>query len=346
MASSGLQVGATRPATSERRPKRQLSRLLSEGLESEGPPPALRQSRILGGTFDYHAHHAGSRYGPSSPAELAWWPRDVVKKLVAGESGRLRGARLQSLFRMGVAVHSDCTGRMTAEIVLRMFALALRQNGIHVGKDWLALWRGCDISDSSQQLMQNSGSHRPVHIFPSLEARIPPTFQPGFKELCPTADATDTERAERHRLLESWLLQHRRQLFGTHIASKTCLIHPGCPCNVSFQTHTAPSQFRPLSFGFVSPPCTPFSSFGKQNWYEHPHMLAVLLALTDISSCGYDVVFVEESDRFPMGLLEKVFPRCYRALHATFGPEDRMGWGRSVGMGGCVGGSPCVWLRQ
>lgn len=75
-------------------------------------------------------------------------------------------------------------------------------------------------------------------------------------------------------------------------------------------------------------------------------MLAVLLALTDISSCGYDVVFVEESDRFPMGLLEKLFPRCYRALHATFGPEDRMGWGRSVGMGGCVGGSPCVWLRQ
>ena len=124
------------------------SKLRPNCVSDGGMPPAKHCKRaVAGGTFEYHQLMAEQQmeYGPATPAELAWWPRDLMGTLLSGTGSALRAQRLVGLFRHGAVVHSDFTGRQTAECVMRVLGISLAQHGYCMRRDWLAVWRGFDL---------------------------------------------------------------------------------------------------------------------------------------------------------------------------------------------------------
>jgi hypothetical protein len=295
-----------------------------EPTDSESLLWPLR-SPVAGGTFEYHSEVEFRQvpYGPKSLQSLASWPKDMVRTLAAdGEAGALRGQRLMSLFRNGVVMHSDCTGRMTAEGAMRMLAVAMAQNGLKIRKDWLVVWRGCDLSVLSQKLMMESEAHGPLHVFPSLQGRLPAEAEEHLNKQRPAKEASQVIKAQANHELLEYLLENRGAFFGPSKTSHTCLKHVGKKCGISFQPKDVPEDVRPLSMAFISPPCTPWTSMGAQTNWAHEAMETVLVGLVDVSSNMYDIIGIEETDKFPLELMMEIFPHEYLLLPIRFGPPD------------------------
>lgn len=171
--------------------------------------------------------------------------------------------------------------------------------------------------------MMNSGAHRPRHIFMSMQGRSPPYAYLQLQALRAKNGASEAQMTQANHKVCGWLLNNRDSLFGVDKTSATCMLHPGRACQVSLQVAPFPERSRPLTMGMIPPPCTPFTAMGKNNKWGHPHMAAVLVGLVGIGACNYDIVAVEESDRFPASLLEDMFPAKYKHVWLTFGPQDQ-----------------------
>ena len=107
--------------------------------------------------FQYRAL-AEDLFGPGSIEELSDWQRYFMMKLIYNEaawhredhSGRrlnfnARCGRLHKFLRRGIALHTDCTSRMTQEVSFRMMTIGLADPGVRLPR-WLAVWRGATSS--------------------------------------------------------------------------------------------------------------------------------------------------------------------------------------------------------
>ncbi len=287
-------------------------------------PHSVKRRRARGGTWGYHEQVAGLALGPESLEELAGWPSGMMERLLGEDEVRAaRSAKLASLLSAGMVLHTDCSGRMTPENTLAMMAAALCRSGVALRPDWLVNWRGCDTLTSSQRIMAEAGPQAPVHIFSSVLARMPPKHQAALKRMKPEPGAGVTARTEAYNAMGAYLRKHRSEIFARDTCSATCLKHPGKACYVSFQDPEGiRAQERPLTCAIKGFPCTPFSAIGNQEGLAHPAMEVVHACIQDMAASGFDLLGVENSDRFPPALFEGELPSKYVAKSLVFGPDD------------------------
>lgn len=136
--------------------------------------PQRGPERITGGgggiAYQEFVHQQGFPKGPYSVEGLADYPVTFLKRLCAGSefstvATNMQAWCLMSVVRHGVISHSECSGRLSHEVALWMLQCSLNDlGGGSLRKDWLGIFRGCDIIEGSQRIMLNSGELSLVHV--------------------------------------------------------------------------------------------------------------------------------------------------------------------------------------
>ena len=320
-----LQYEQTVSATEQRQQRGQL----------EEAAKRRKVSNLLGGSFAYHekVKEAGFPYGFKNIEEYARWPHWLVEQALKGPLATARKRRLEALFSPGVAMHTDCTGRMSIETVFRMMGVSLEHAGLTMMPDWFAPWRGCDIDTTCRDMMLKAAvPHAPAHVFPSLECRLNDRHLYRWRNLHPGLAASPEERAAKHTRMQDYLKANSDDIFGRDKMAP-CLKH-GRNCFLSFRDPPGvPPGERPLTFAIAGVPCTPWSSYGLQSGMAHAAIPAILLWLQDMACSNFDVIGIEESDRFPGKMFSDAMPEQYVVKSCVFGPQDRS---RIVQLHSCV----------
>ncbi len=162
-----------------------------------------------------------------------------------------------------------------------------------------------------------------MHVFPSLQAQLPATESEKFAQGGPKIKDDAETRIRAFAWQRDFLKTRRKQCFGPHVRSTACLRHPGKACPVVYQDpDCAKEGSRPLKVGIAGLPCQPFSRYGSHEPRSHMALEAVILGLEDLSHSGFDVWFFENSDVFPVELLEPHVPPNFILLYQVFGPQD------------------------
>ena len=283
-------------------------------------------ARVFGGTFEYIAHAASLRPGPDTPEKLASWPSDMLNRLL-GDKPSVKEARFSSLLNSGLVLHTDCTGRMTPEVMMSILGKVLTCRGVPLRPDWLVNWRGSDILEASQAIMKSS-CHSPVHIFTDIMERMRSGHARAIQDLRPSKDADLQTRTQCFTRIGSYMKKHRNSIFARDLTSLRCLKHSGRRCLVSFQDplNVHPRE-RPLTVVIKGFPCTPFSSFGNHEGLGHPAMEIVHASIHDMAASSFDILGMENSDKFPASMFEDELPSKYTVKSMVFGPEDHDGGG-------------------
>jgi hypothetical protein len=297
-------------------------------LTQPAPEAVAKRRRIVqitGGTFAYHqkVKETGLGYGFGTVAEYAEWPHWLVQQATQGPEGRARKARIEALLAAGIAMHTDCTGRMSIETAFRMMGVSLEHAGVKMVPGWFAAWRGCDVDPLCREMMLKAGDHGPMHVFGSLECRLPAKHLQRWQCMLPDQEASAEERIAAHAKMQAFLKANRHDIFGRD-KTAPCLRHPGHDCYLSFRDPPGiPAGERPLTFAVAGVPCTPWSSLGSQTGMAHCAIPAILLWLADVANSNFDVIGIEESDRFPGELFSDAMPEKYVVKSLVFGPQDR-----------------------
>ncbi len=273
------------------RRKRGSMKRQRDGAVGASPPKACRlrpPPSVVGGTFAYHARvsELGQRYGPSSIAEYAAWPVSYMATLLGeGERRAVRVSRFSLLFHAGIAMHSDCSGRMSVEVMFAMMGEALGAHGVRVPPHFITPWRGADYLSLAQQIMLQSGALTPKHVFGNVVDRLPEKHRKAFVGLRPPRGASASCRAEAHESQRRYLVMHGKDIFGRTATSRSCVKHPGVDCEVSFRDAVnVPRAGRPLTMVVAGIPCTPFSPFGTREGLAQDAMEAVNLVIQDMAT--------------------------------------------------------------
>ena len=309
-----------------------------------------RVPNIPGGTFAFISRVMENEHplGPGTVEELADWPMFLLSGLFAGNDDKK--ARFLSwcmgLMRHGVVLHTDCSGRLTPEVAFHMFGFTMQRLGADLKPEWLAIWRGSDILPLSQQIMLGAGALGPRHCFPSLQAKLPQKDQDKLAELRPPPDAPVEDRRAAYAKQEAYMRSRHKQAFGRKRTSLQCMRHPGCACPIAFSDpHGLSEGLRPLTVSIVGIPCTPFTPYGNNEGTAHPAIEAVNLSLHDLATSQFDIMFIEESHRFPLSLLRAALPEKYVVIWIIYGPQD-IGFPvrRTRFLAACINRDFLVWV--
>lgn len=282
---------------------------------------ALRQK--VGGTLDYFAHAEGLRQGPSSLDELCAWPETMLSNFIRMPGGGLRLRRILSLLEDGAVIHTDCSGRMTPETALQMLDIALKECGAALPDGWCVFWRSCDSAPACQTVMAGARC-RPQHIFKGLLTHLPEEEQREVEARRPPRAAPIAERAEAFASMRAYLKGRASSIYERSARSSSCLLHDNpAGCALSFRDPAVDDpRSRPITMAIAGTPCTPFSSFGNREELAHADMEAWALWSAEVFHQNYDVIYFENSDRFPLHLLAEALPPHYRLKYAHFGSHD------------------------
>ena len=275
--------------------------------------------RLVGGSVQYF-HEADIKMGPRSFDELSAWPDLMLVDFMEMPNGRARLARVLAILENGLAVHTDCSGKMTPEAVLLMLAVALRHQGFQLRDDWLGLWRASDLAPECQEFIRNS-THRPMHLFNDFMGRQPHHAQIQLKHLRALPGASLAQREIAHNTQVAYLEENKISL-SQAFTGRNCLFHPDKDCKVNF---TVPQCLDkpPMTMCIVGLPCRPFSTLGDRQQLAHGDMEAIALFKIEILKGDYDIVVIEESDHFPWELFCSLFPAHYVLRRCVFGPTDQ-----------------------
>ncbi len=198
---------------------------------------------IAGGTFEHHESVACMPHGPGDLRALAQWPTWYSDCLFGvsrhGSGSKLRGdarkSRIEHVLRHGIALHTDCSGRMTPEFTFEILAKSLRLYGVSLPHDWFLCRRGCDALNLSQDIMMFSSTSKPLHIFSSVIARLPEPYQTQLKAKRPAVDSSKHERESAHEDQRHFLNSRKALLFGIGKTSNACVLHPDQNCPILYE---------------------------------------------------------------------------------------------------------------
>lgn len=282
------------------------------------------------GTPEYHCRAAGF---PTTPAfqtisDIAIWPT-IVLDLLWGSDGRdsYRG-RTQALLQYGMVIHSDCSGKLTPEATLAIMQEAMAMRGAKVPQDTFAMWRASDCSPLCLSVMQKS-KQKAVQIFTGMLQKLPLQHQRAIKALRPQRDDNDEVRAEAYCKIDRYLQEHSSELFHRAARAANCVLHPGKACQLSFQDPPGLSEGRrPLTLAIAGTPCRPVTEYsGKKSGCgpARSDMEAWHLWKNDIRCQSFDLIILENSDKFPPDMLRQALPSRYLVKYAVWGAHEQ-GW--------------------
>ena len=151
--------------------------VLGDGGQGRAIKPPRCPQNIAGGSFAYRewVRQAGVPDGPTTIEASADYVRrhlDIVSSLGKCERKQALG-RVVALLRNGLVTHSDCSGRLSFELVLLNLGIGLQEKTGALRSDWLAHWRACDISALCREVISKAGRLKPIHVFERLQDRLP-----------------------------------------------------------------------------------------------------------------------------------------------------------------------------
>ena len=144
------------------------------------------------------------------------------------------------------------------------------------------------------------------------------------RELRPDPKARKEQAEACHRAQMQYISASCKSLFPS--SASNCMRHPGKSCPRYFPDPTGfDLETLPLKVNFSGPMCSPFTSQGPQLGMADPSIESLNLWLAKMSESPMDLVFFENSDRFPWSLFAEAMSaekhwECHRGI---FGAEDR-----------------------
>jgi hypothetical protein len=275
------------------------------------------------GCYDKHEYPEG----PTSLCEFYKWPTTVLEKLMSQKtSGSYYKQNIEALLKNGMVWHTDFSGKQCPEVLLEMMAKAMNVQEFDVPWDWLRFHRACDISKLSLHMMKES-NQPPDHVFQDLTDRLPAIARNKIRSLRPAAMASRSEAAQAYEDMNKYLVENKDVAFGLGHRSSTCIMHPGEACPVTW-TPGAPAcgdcvteKQKPLMANIAGTMCTPWSSYGKRLGLADSATEAWHVWSNEMAALRPDIVTLENSDRFPIGLFECKLPE-HKVVWIHLGPQD------------------------
>jgi hypothetical protein len=300
---------------------------------------------VPGGTIHYNVATQDMQGGPETIEALLDWPMDLVQRIADHPTGACCLQRIASLLSAGLVTHSDCSGKMSPEVSLRMMFRALAPRGVVLPEGGLMCWRACDNAPVCQRLIAAHDSP-PVHLFKGLLEKLTQKQQKAVKAFRPDKNASDEVKAAAYNAMGQYLRSNAGHLYGRDKRSDSCLLHKGHSCALSWQDPDGirPWQ-RPLTMNMSGPPCRPFTVYGNRKLWAHQDMEAWHLWSADVGQQEYDFVGMENAQHFVEELFDQAMPDHYDIKSCAFGMQE-LGWPvrRSRFFGTAINQKTLVWF--
>ena len=193
---------------------------------------------------------------------------------------------------------------------------------------WFRCFQANDIKKEALEVLADQSVAGPEHIFKGLLETLPQPEQARIRSLRPEPKVRKEQAEACHRAQLQYMSACGKGWFPN--SASNCIRHPGKSCPLYFP---GPSTFEaeeseifPLRVNFSGPMCSPFTSQGPMLGFADPSIESLNLWLAKMSESPMDLVFFENSDRFPWSLFVEAMSaekhwECHRCV---FGAED---WG-------------------
>lgn len=180
---------------------------------------SARQTRFLAG--DIHAPE-----GPCTSDELASYPVLQLKRIQNHEEGHILRRRIECMLGGKVVLHTDFSGRLSAETVYRAQDVAFRKEGWDV-PDAVAINHRAREKNKTLQTMIVASEHRPSHLFEKQEDKIDPLHRESINNMLPPKKRKkemthdDINKAVAcHHDVEHYYSLHATSMFGKGVFLK------------------------------------------------------------------------------------------------------------------------------
>ena len=190
-----------------------------------GRGPKKGQEHGRGHLQEQEVH--GSRPGPCSLNEILNFPDMVFTRLLEGEHGSERRARLQALVANGLCLHTQYSGKGTAETCLAHLRQALLDAGVLAESVPWYTASAFDSKDFACKVLQShSPESRPRCIFGAMEECLSPEVRTELDRMCPAKSQSAVQRQHAYDAMNELLKNDLARAFpAQHTAA--CRMHPG-----------------------------------------------------------------------------------------------------------------------
>ena len=216
--------------------------------------------------------------------------------------------RLNELFKHGFCISSEYSGFRCFEYIWKEVAAHIP--GQH--HDCLDFYRACDLNSMALQAMTACDpDFRAQHNFVDILDRLKPSHSKEVLSRAPAPmqnkDIPAAKKAEMEKQYEdvaAWLASSRSEVFSRDAkaacktCSQQCFIRPPALREASTDAERG-GALQPLQVACAGSTCVGWSSMGKRLGRADPAMLPFLVWREERRSILEDIVFHENSGRFP-----------------------------------------------
>lgn len=160
------------------------------------------------------AQRGPERAGPSTLQQVLDWPDRAWHLIFNGDGGVDRMLNLKRHIRHGINLHTQYSGKGTAEICFQHIKEKIENAGLAMAAD--LRWKACTAFDkkiSAIEVLQNHKSGGACCIFGDFESCMAPAARAHLQTMLPDKDSTLVERQRAYRQLGRWLGENVREVF-------------------------------------------------------------------------------------------------------------------------------------
>ncbi len=350
---SFAQVGGGAVPTQPPCPAMKRPRPHEAGSAPQASKARIGHCQFRGGTVDYALSCSHLTSGPGTLAELMDFRGSVNRAVldVRTAAGRERRERLQQMISHGFVVSSDYSGKQTPEHLLQYMFVSWRAAELHQLDAPLVFYRCCECQPACQKILVAEDTRLSEHVFPDIQARVPPQHREALRQLEPTSRADPRDRASVataracYQRVADYLLRHWDECFNAESVS-SCLVHPGQLCRVNRGRIDSDSHDHPQpSLHIAGAVCSPWSLCGSRLGLADPITKVWHIWSVERSAADEDFVVLEQAPEFPLDVLGSVLAPTHDVRAVIFGPEQ-CGWpiNRDRTYAWCCNRRTMVWV--
>ena len=195
-----------------------------------------------------------------------------------------------------------------------------QEKKLRLQDDWYKCFQANDTNKDSQNCLLAGPT--PVHVFNGLLETLPADEQARIRSMRPPVKAKKEVAAACYEAQKRYMTVCKDVLFPS--AARTCLRHPNqcCPLYLPKEAGSRNGNLGPLGMNFSGTMCTPFSPQGPMHGTADASMESLNFWMLKMEQSPLDIVFLENSDRFPFKMFEDVMTQagrweCHRCVFST-----------------------------
>ena len=280
---------------------RQRKRLLAHVARERRERQRAASARHFG-SQTWVQQQPGAHDGPITPSQFINYPLDILHAVksqglweMTDSLGQARMARLLAILNCPLVIHTDYTGKRTAETCFHLYKPALELMEIPCDVE-VCIWRNCDIDKVCTQLALKS-IWPPLHQFKELNTRIDEKTLTTLSSLRPKKNASKAKKCNAYAKMATAI--EKKAVSFNRQTRAPCLRHPGMLCPIACMPLVEPIwERRPISIYWAGASCLPFTKWGSHEGHSHPDIEAWYIWISEMQQMGYDLIFLEESAQF------------------------------------------------